>query len=208
MLHLVHVAGDPVASWTGNLPKTSTWKPLLICTRFKLPWPTWMGTPRHSPSKSNFKKALQLYAVCQRYGNSALPGRRRWPQYFLLLPSLTGTLLKSVMCLELDRSRSLNISKVPIVKPCQKPWFLHSRNRRLIKIHLPNLANLRKTLQNYKFKLWPCKILWNTAKPYLRKCVKTCESLLNHICKFLQNLSISAKAYLQILAKVHAFCTC
>ena len=91
------------------------------------------------------------------------------------------------------RQDSDNISKLPIAKPCEKPWFF------------------AQTLLNFaKLFAKPCLMLQNNAKPgqYLRKCATTCESLLNHICENLQNLSISAKAYLQILAKVHAFWTC
>ena len=53
-----------------------------------------------------------------------------------------------------------------------------------------------------------CEGLRNTAKPYLRICAKACESLRNHTCESLRNLSIIAKAYLRKLAKIHAFRTC
>ena len=63
-----------------------------------------------------------------------------------------------------------NISKLPIVKLCKNPWFLHLLN--FAKINLKSLAKLCKTIQNFK--------------------------LPNHI---------SAKAYLQKLAKIQAFST-
>ena len=46
-----------------------------------------------------------------------------------------------------------------------------------------------------------CESLRNTAKQYLRICTKACESMLIHICDSLLKFSISAKTYLQKLAK-------
>ena len=67
---------------------------------------------------------------------------------------------------------------------------------------------LAKKLKTKSEKPWFSHLRILAAKPYLRIRAKACESLRNYICERLRNLSISAKAYLRKLAKIHAFCIC
>ena len=91
-------------------------------------------------------------------------------------------------------------SKVLFGNPCEKPWFRTGASLR--KSTCETLRNLAKPCE-----IINCESLRNTAKPNLRIWAKACEILRNHSCESLRNLSISSKAYLRKLAKIHAFCT-
>ena len=102
------------------------------------------------------------------------------------------------LCLQVGYAIQKHISKLPIAKPCKQPWFSHLQTLifALAKPCENQFAKLCKTMLNSK--LQTSETLRNIAKHFetifqIGKCAKACESLWNHNCENLRNLSISEK---------------